>query len=379
MPAVDLVVFLCGLAVCAALVLPSLLRSQRRSRRRLWRFDGLDPSQLPRWLDAAPTGWLIIDGGDVVRLLNPRAERLLEVGGVPLLHPQPLSQVCSEPELLQLVADARKRERPQRMEWQRRDQDLELHALPGERGWVALLLQSRRSLEAQLEQQEQWVSDVAHELKTPLTALMLVGDSLSAHVNSANAVLVERLQRELRRLQGLVGDLLELSRLENTLPRDGLRREPVDLADLVQQVWTGLRPLAEERRIALDLQLKASSSSVVLRADASRLHRALLNLIDNAIRYSPDGASIHVRILLEPRWCRLSVRDEGEGLSEEDSRRLFERFYRGDPARARSARGGSGLGLAIVQQIAHAHGGRVQASNHPRGGALLELVLPVGA
>ena len=378
MPAADLLVFLCGLAVGAALVLPLLLRSQRRSRRQLWRFDGLDPSQLPRWLDAAPIGWLIIDGGDVVRLLNPRAERLLEVGGAALLHPQPLSRVCSAPELLQLVADARKRERPQRLEWQRREQDLELHALPGERGWVAVALQSRRSLEAQLEQQEQWVSDVAHELKTPLTALMLVGDSLSAHVNSANAVLVERLQRELRRLQGLVGDLLELSRLENTLPRDGLRREPVDLADLVQQVWTGLRPLAEERRIALDLQIKASSSSVVLRADASRLHRALLNLIDNAIRYSPDGASIHVRIRLEPRWCRLSVWDEGEGLSEEDSRRLFERFYRGDPARARSTRGGSGLGLAIVQQIAHAHGGRVQASNHPSGGALLELVLPVG-
>jgi two-component system phosphate regulon sensor histidine kinase PhoR len=85
-----------------------------------------------------------------------------------------------------------------------------------------------------------------------------------------------------------------------------------------------------------------------------------------------------VRIRLESRWCRLSVRDEGEGLSEEDSRRLFERFYRGDPSRARSARGGSGLGLAIVQQIAHAHGGRVQAGNHPQGGALLELVLPVG-
>ena len=374
----ELAFFAAGLAA-GAVLLPRLgRRLTRRPSSQLWRFPGLDPSQVPRWLDAAPTGWLIVDGNDVVRLLNPRAERLLEVGGAALLHPQPLGQICGDPELLQLVADARRRERPLRLEWQRRDQDLELHALPGDRGWVAMLLQSRRSLEAQLEQQERWVSDVAHELKTPLTALMLVGDSLAAHVNSNNVVLVERLQRELRRLQGLVGDLLELSRLENTHPAAGLRLERVDLEDLVQQVWNGLRPLAEERGIQLDLKQFSRTAVAALLADGSRLHRALLNLIDNAIRYSPDGASIHVRIRFETGWCRLSVRDEGEGLSEEDSRRLFERFYRGDPARARSSRGGTGLGLSIVQQIAHAHGGRVQASNHPRGGALLELLLPVG-
>ena len=80
---------------------------------------------------------------------------------------------------------------------------------------------------------------------------------------------------------------------------------------------------------------------------------------------------------LRSGWCRLSVRDEGPGLSEEDSRRLFERFYRGDPSRARSQQGGTGLGLAIVQQIAHAHGGRIRAADHPQGGALLELLLPL--
>ena len=366
-----------GLLLGLALALPlGLLLGRRPERRR--RLAGLDPSQLVNWLDGAPIGWLIVDGGDVVRLLNARAERLLEVSGPALLHALPLARVCDEPELADLVADARRRGRLQRLEWQRQGQDLELFALPGDRGWVAVLLQSRRSLEAQLAQQEQWVSDVAHELKTPLTALLLVGDSLAAQVNSRNAVLVERLQRELRRLQALVGDLLELSRLENTLPRHGLRRSPIDLADLVRQVWSGLRPLAEQRGLHLDLRLEGQEGAAVLVADASRLHRALLNLIDNAIRYSPDGATVHVRVRLRARWCRLSVRDEGEGLSEEDCRRLFERFYRGDPSRARSRHGGSGLGLAIVQQIAHAHGGRVQATNHPAGGALLELLLPVG-
>lgn len=367
------------LALALGLVLGSAitLLVSRLARRRRGRLVGLAPMQLLRWLEAAPSGWLILDADDVVRLLNPRAERLLQVGGAALLHALPLQRVCDAPELAELVRDARRRGRLQRLEWQRPGEDLELVALPGEAGWVALLLQSRRSLEAQLEQQERWVSDVAHELKTPLTALLLVGDSLSAQVNSGNAVLVERLQRELRRLQALVGDLLELSRLENTLPRDGLRRSPVDLPELVQQVWMGLRPLAEPRAIRLDLQVEPAEASAVVSGDGSRLHRALLNLLDNAIRFSPDGATIHVGLRLRSGWCRLSVRDEGPGLSEEDSRRLFERFYRGDPSRARSQQGGTGLGLAIVQQIAHAHGGRIRASDHPQGGALLELLLPL--
>jgi two-component system, OmpR family, phosphate regulon sensor histidine kinase PhoR len=350
---------------------------RRRSGRGQRHLAGLDPAQLLQWLDAAPSGWLILDRDDVVRLLNPRAERLLAVGGPALLHSLPLERICDAPELAELVRDTRRRGRLQRLEWQRPGQDLDLIALPGEGGWVAVLLQSRRSLEAQLEQQERWVSDVAHELKTPLTALLLVGDSLAAQVNSGNVLLVERLQRELRRLQALVGDLLELSRLENTLPRDGLRRSAVDLDELVRQVWQGLRPLAEARGIQLDLQPDRGVGPIVLSADSSRLHRALLNLLDNAIRFSPDGAAIHLAIHRRAGWCRLIVRDEGPGLSEEDSRRLFERFYRGDPARARSRQGGTGLGLAIVQQIAHAHGGRVRAGNHPAGGAMLELLLPV--
>jgi two-component system phosphate regulon sensor histidine kinase PhoR len=242
---------------------------------------------------------------------------------------------------------------------------------------VALVLQNRRSLEAQLEQQARWVGDVAHELKTPLTALLLVGDSLAAQVNSANAVLVERLQRELRRLQELVSDLLELSRLENSLPDEKGRRRPVWLAELVEQVWQGLRPIAEPRGIHLELDLP-DEAPVKVMADPSRLHRALLNLLDNAVRFSPPDAPVQVQLRSGPSWCVLGVRDHGPGLSDEDLGHLFERFYRGDPSRARSQRGGSGLGLAIVQQIAHTHGGRVQASNHPEGGAQLELLLPLG-
>jgi two-component system phosphate regulon sensor histidine kinase PhoR len=184
---------------------------------------------------------------------------------------------------------------------------------------------------------------------------------------------VERLHRELLRLQRLVNDLLELSRLENALPEERPAGECVELGALLHGVWSGLRPMAQERRVRLEVQ---GDRPCFVAGDGSRLHRALLNLLDNALRFSPDGGTIVVSLRHHSDWCRVSVRDEGPGLSEEDQERLFERFYRGDPSRARCRGGGSGLGLAIVQQIAMTQGGRVQAGNHPSGGAEIELVLP---
>jgi two-component system phosphate regulon sensor histidine kinase PhoR len=345
----------------------------RRSSQPGQSLSGLSSRQLLRWIGGAPEGWLILDGADRIQLINLRAERLLDAPGAGLLRQEPIDRVCPSPELIAVIRNARLRERPQRLEWPLGNQQLAAFAMAGEAGWVAVLLQNRRSLEAQLEQQERWVSDVAHELKTPLTALLLVGDSLAAHANDATAVLVERLQRELLRLQRLVGDLTELSRLENTLPEAVRSQSRVDLPQLVQQVWLGLRPLAERRAIRLELE---ADGPLPVRGDGSRLHRAVLNLLDNAVRYSPDGGTVWVTMEARAGWCLLTVRDEGPGLSEDDLDHMFERFYRGDPSRVRSDRGGSGLGLSIVQQIAVTHGGRVQATNHPQGGAVLELLLP---
>jgi two-component system phosphate regulon sensor histidine kinase PhoR len=370
------ITLLAALAALMAGLLGGWLLSRRFLRSSRDR-QGPGRAQLLRWLDVAPSGWLVVDAADTVQLTNARAERLLQSPGAALMRQPPLERICAEPRLRELIQVARRRGRPQRIEWELGDQDLELFAHPGEEGWVAVMLLNRRSLEAQLEQQARWVGDVAHELKTPITALLLVGDSLAAQVNSRNAVLVERLQRELRRLQELVSDLLELSRLENTLPGQGMRPQPLPLAELVEQVWQGLRPLAEQREVRLVVEELADGAVTAL-ADPSRLHRALLNLLDNAMRFSPEGGAVEVQLRSGPTWSLVSVRDHGPGLSEEDLEHLFERFYRGDRARARSPRGGSGLGLAIVQQIAHAHGGRVQAANHPEGGALLELLLPLG-
>jgi len=352
--------------------------SARHRYLRVGRASALDRSRLLGWIDAAPVGWLILDPTDHVQLVNSRAEQLLGSSGTALSPGQPLQKFAPLPELLGLIQDTRLRNRPQRLALPRGDQELELLTLPGQERWVSVVIQSRRSLEAQLDQQERWVSDVAHELRTPLTALLLVGDSLAGQVNSRNAVLVERLQRELLRLQELVNDLLELSRLENALPTQSVPLPPLELRPLVEQVWNGLRPLADPRGVHLHvLASQSPADHAVVLGDASRLHRLLYNLLDNALRYSPDGAPITLDLHCSGRWCRLRVRDRGPGLSAEDQERMFERFYRGDPSRARSRRGGSGLGLAIVRQIALTHGGRVEASNHPDGGALLEVLLPL--
>lgn len=366
-----------GLAVALTFVAGLLLGLQlpKRTRRRQ---EPREPErdQLLSWLDQAPLGWVIVDDNDRVRFLNARAQRLLLIpgSGRPDLFVNDLVGANSLPEL---IDDVRMHRQAKRLEWEYKGQDLEVFAFPGQAEWVAIMLQSRRSLEAQLSQQERWVSDVAHELKTPLTALLLVGDSLAATVTNHNAVLVERLLKELRRMQDLVADLLELSRLENVLPGRGIPEESIDVSSLVKEVWQGIKPLADEKRLSLRLRFEQEHQvPLVVHGDRRRLHRALLNLFDNALRHSPEEGNIFVDVQSSADWLRIEIRDEGPGLTEEDLEHMFERFYRGDASRARHHRGASGLGLAIVQQIVLTHGGWILGDNAPDGGARFELRLP---
>lgn len=348
------------------------------SRQRTIRFH---PSreQLLSWIDQAPVGWLILDQHNKICFANGRAQRLLDI---PSSDRTPLSlgRLDAFRTLFDLVDNVRDRSKPQRVEWEDGQEELEAFAFNGQQGSVAILLQSRRSLEAQLDQQERWVSDVAHELKTPLTALLLVGDSLASNVTDQNAVLVERLLKELRRMQDLVGDLLELSRLENVLPGVGIRNEEIDLFQLIRDVWHSIKPLADQKNLIAHI-VQANDPSMnrsLVVGDQRRLHRAFLNLMDNAVKFSPRGAEIHIELLFTSDWVRISICDQGIGLSEQDMDHMFDRFYRGDTSRYRQQRGGSGLGLAIVQQIALAHGGWVFGENNSNGGARFELRLPVG-
>ncbi len=268
----------------------------------------LTTPQLLAWIDAGTQGWLILTPDLHIAYINEKAERLLQISHNLLVRGQPLEEVLSIPELEEAIVRVRHQQRPQRSEWEWQGDPLEAIVLPGSDEWLLVLLQSRRSLEAQQQQQERWVSDVAHELKTPLTALMLVSDRLEGAVQGQDSVLVERLQKELRRLQLMVEDLLELSRLENSLPRDNSSYSALTLENLVDSAWTSIRPIAEARGVHLAIN---SDEPGPLLGDQRRLHRAILNLLDNALRYSPDNSHVEVEILPSGGWWMLSIRDHG--------------------------------------------------------------------
>ena len=366
-----------ALGFAAGIATMLLLQHRRRSlaARRVDkdRSFALNAPQLLAWIDAATQGWMILAPDHSIAYINDRAERLLHISRNRLVRGMNLSEALEIPALEEVILSTRYQQRSQHCEWDQQGDPLEAIVLPGSDECLLVLIQSRQSLEAQQQQQERWVSDVAHELKTPLTALMLVSDRLELAVNAKDTALVQRLQKELGRLQLLVEDLLELSRLENSLPQDYGDYVPLTLEDLVDSAWGTIRPIAEERQVTL--QLDRSESGPLL-GDQRRLHRAVLNLLDNALRYSPEKSSVDVTVRQSGGWWLLSIRDHGNGLSETDLSRMFQRFYRGDPSRARSSRSGSGLGLAIVQQIAVNHGGRIEARNHPAGGACMDLLLP---
>ena len=367
--------FVAGATLTLVLQRRTVFRPRRRNDEDCPGFPpgAVNTPQLLAWIDAATQGWLILAPDLSIAYINARAERLLHISRNLLVRGMPMEDVLSVPQLEEAIVSTRHQQRPQRSEWEQLGEPLEAFVLPGSDEWLLVLIQSRQSLEAQQQQQERWVSDVAHELKTPLTALMLVSDRLETAVEDQDTVLVQRLQRELHRLQLMVEDLLELSRLENSLPQESGSYTAISLEDLVDSAWSSIRPLAEEREVQLDLD---RSEPGPMMGDQRRLHRAVLNLLDNALRYSPKGSTVEVTVMPSGGWWLLSIRDHGPGLSESDLGSMFQRFYRGDPSRARSARSGSGLGLAIVQQIAVNHGGRVEARNHPNGGTCMELLLP---
>jgi two-component system sensor histidine kinase MprB len=248
-------------------------------------------------------------------------------------------------------------------------QDL-AHRIPTRRAdELGRLAESFNTMLAALERsrlsQRQLVSDASHELRTPLTSIqanldaLALGDALSARERSRA---VSSAQTQLRELGVLVGDLVDLSKTEV----DEVEVEDVRLDLAVQGAIRRARARAPQCVFSLEAE------PCVVRAAPARLDRAISNLLDNAVKWTPDadaGGAIEVRV----HDGRVQVRDHGPGIDPGDLPRVFDRFYRAPAARSRP---GSGLGLAIVRHLAETHGGAVHAANHPLGGAVLTLELP---
>jgi len=214
------------------------------------------------------------------------------------------------------------------------------------------------------------VANVSHELRTPISALRALLENLIDGVEPVEHATLETTLRQVERLGGLVEQLLELSKLESgTVP---LKRARIDLRPVVEQVLDETRPQAERRDVVVALD---SAAPVELAADEHRLHQVVANLVSNAIRHSPKGGRVTLRVAAHDGTARLEVLDEGPGIPAEEAERVFERFYRSDHARA-ATEGGSGLGLAIARWIVELHGGTIRAEEAEPHGCRMVVELP---
>ena len=219
-----------------------------------------------------------------------------------------------------------------------------------------------------------FVANVSHELRTPLSILRGYIETLLDNPQTSDKELsriLRVMERHSKRLGLLVDDLLTLAHLESRSA--GLQFSDVQLAELFQSVirdWE--KKLAEKQlKVVVDL----SPDARTIRADETRLHEVLYNLLDNALKYSRENGEIRLRAVQRGPEIVLSVTDNGIGISKDDLPRIFERFYRADKARSREL-GGTGLGLAIVKHIAQLHGGRVEAESELGKGTTIRVVLP---
>jgi signal transduction histidine kinase len=210
------------------------------------------------------------------------------------------------------------------------------------------------------------VANVSHELRTPISALQAVLENLVDDVEPPDPDTLRTMLSQVQRLGRLVQQLLDLSRLESgAVP---LERRPFEIGPLLEQAAEESRMHAE-RGMELDVRLTVDVEppALGLDGDPERVHQVVANLLENAIRYSPAGGRVVVRARRNGAGVVIEVADQGPGIPPNEAGRVFERFYRADPART-SGDGGSGLGLAIARWIVELHGGAIRAEqNEPRG------------
>ena len=387
--------------------------------------------QVEQWkqvINHAPLGYIQVDEDNQLIWCNPQALTLLKIQGYDPQQPRLLLELVRSYDLDSLIEHVRESQQPYQQDWTLYSVSVDWNHLPSPpicplRGYgfplskqqVGVLLESRQEAVMLSEQRDRWTSDVAHELKTPLTSIRLVAETLQPRLDPPLRHWIDRLLQEVIRLSTLVQEILDLSQLESGVT-PALTLTAVDLPQLIQTAWQSLEPLIQSKRLHLDYQ---GPSYLVVQADETRLLRALINLLDNSLKYSPPGETIQIALALlpaQPPQIQLDLIDRGCGFPETDLPFVFERFYRGDQSRARTpsrnlppirsrssnaastlnqtapdvhpdpanaspqffpSGSGSGLGLAIVKQIVERHHGQIRAQNHPEtGGAWIQILLP---
>lgn len=229
------------------------------------------------------------------------------------------------------------------------------------------------SLEKDMKHEKRLTSDVAHELRTPLMAMLATVEAMQDGVYPTDNEHLETVASETRRLARLVQQMLDLSRMENhTAP---MNLEPVDVVELVRGIVGAQEPLFDQRELRLRFADETQGKAPLLELDPDMITQAVINLMSNAMRYTPEGGWVVVSVVLDRKHVMISVSDTGIGIAKEDLSRIFGRFWRADASRAREA-GGLGVGLAVTKQIIERHHGFISVESELEKGTTFTIHLP---
>jgi two-component system phosphate regulon sensor histidine kinase PhoR len=352
----------------------ALVQSLRQMHRQLGdRFDELrrEQAESGALVESMIEGVVAADGRGHIVTANPAARRLLGYGATEALP--------DLPELFRLkaareVVDAVLRGEPvEDRQLEMDDRVFLVNARPLPAGGAVLVLHDLTEMRRLEAVRRDFVANVSHELKTPLTSISGYAETLLG--DSADAETTHRFLRTIlsnaRRMQRLVDDLLDLSRIEAGRWHPTLSE--VDVAAVARECWAALAGRADSHHIELTLDVAPDAPTV--EADLDAVRQILTNLMDNSLRYTPEGGRVICRTRRVRGGVAVSLRDNGSGITREHLPRIFERFYRADLSRSREE-GGTGLGLAIVKHLVEAHGGRVTAESERGSGTTVTCLFP---
>jgi two-component system, OmpR family, phosphate regulon sensor histidine kinase PhoR len=329
-------------------------------------------------------GLVVVDDLRRVRLMNREFRRMF--GQEQAAPGEPLLEVIHHASVDRLVMEAIRAREPRResIRMSRGGSEgraMEVSAVPlvensAQMGGAVILFRDVTQLQQVEEMRREFVANVSHELRTPLSIFRGYLETLLDDPHQPPGELLRILEIMVRhsdRLNALVEDVLSLARLEAPGAAE-LDLSEISLPEFFQEIRRDWEKRLEAKQ--LELRLDASPDLPKLEADENRLQEIIYNLLDNAVKYSQAGGAITLRAAAEDARVRMSVSDEGIGISASDLPRIFERFYRADKGRSREL-GGTGLGLSIVKHIAQLHGGTVEAESEPGKGTTIRVNLPL--
>lgn len=341
-----------------------------------------DRARLQAVLTSMVEGVLVLDRQGRILLMNEALQRMLP-GADPSAIGRPFIEVFRHHQINELVTSVLRLGRERREEIvvltpEERTFSIQASvAKPdGERGVAAVfVLHDITDLKRLERVRKDFVANVSHELKTPLTSIRgYVEALLDGAKDDPDRCLqfLKIIEKHSEGLNAILSDLLQLSMIESGVYR--WKREPIAVADLVERAVRVLRPTAERKGQTMTVML--GDRLPELRGDADRLVDAVINLLDNAVKYTPEGGTITIDAAADGDGARIAVTDTGIGIPPKELSRIFERFYRVDRGRSRE-QGGTGLGLSIVKHVVEAHGGRVTVESTVGHGTKFSLYLPV--